>query len=203
MEPTQTYIDHNKFFTSIRGAGKLFPTLTQRQTDRLNAYLTFAERLKLNKHWLAYIMATVYHETGVSINGVMQRFIPVEETGKGAKRPYGKRIKYDGKAYTDTNNLYYGRGDVQLTWYEVYQKAERVLAIKGLWANPAMALEDATAMDIAVRGMIIGLFTGRKLSSYDNKDGTFNYKAARAIINGSDKADLIAGYAQKFYEAMS
>jgi len=41
-----------------------------------------------------------------------------------------------------------------------------------------------------------GIFTGKKLSDYISSAGV-DYEARR-IINGSDKQQLIAGYARKF-----
>lgn len=46
-------------------------------------------------------------------------------------------------------------------------------------------------------GMTNGLFTGKKLNHYFNPNGV-DYKSARKIINGSDKAELIASYAERF-----
>ena len=40
-----------------------------------------------------------------------------------------------------------------------------------------------------------GLFTGKKLSDYISKANGCDYKESRRIINGQDRAALIAGYA--------
>ena len=45
--------------------------------------------------------------------------------------------------------------------------------------------------------MFRGLFTGKKLADYMNDKET-DYYNARRIINGLDKAELIAGYAKEF-----
>ena len=57
------------------------------------------------------------------------------------------------------------------------------------------------AINIMLEGMKQGWFTGRKLSDYiyqSKKD----YVSARRIINGTDKANLIAGYADTFEKAL-
>jgi hypothetical protein len=47
-----------------------------------------------------------------------------------------------------------------------------------------------------------GRYTGRKLSDYIN--GTMcNFIGARKIINGIDKAELIAGYARSFLAGLN
>ena len=48
-----------------------------------------------------------------------------------------------------------------------------------------------------VYGMEVGIFTGRKLSHYIN-DGEQDYVGARRIINGFDRADVIASFAIRF-----
>lgn len=48
--------------------------------------------------------------------------------------------------------------------------------------------------------MVDGWFTGRKLSQYF--EGKIDYQGARRIINGTDKAIMIAGYAQTFFNGL-
>lgn len=98
--------------------------------DGLNAILNEWEKNYSSKddRWLAYMLATAHHETD-------RRIQPIEEYGKGKGRPYGKNIKMNGTRYNDTANLFYGRGFVQLTWYENYQKAGAKLGLN-LIKNP-------------------------------------------------------------------
>jgi hypothetical protein len=54
-------------------------------------------------------------------------------------------------------------------------------------------------------GMKGGWFTGRKLIDFLTDDGESTragYMAARRVINGQDKADLIADYALAFRAAL-
>lgn len=62
-----------------------------------------------------------------------------------------------------------------------------------------MTTENATK--IMMNGMTYGWFTGRSLSNYISLTDA-NYKEARRIINGTDKASLIASYAEKFELAL-
>ena len=50
--------------------------------------------------------------------------------------------------------------------------------------------------------MIFGMFTGKKLSDYIKPGKAPDYVKARAIINGTDRAKLVAGYADAFREAL-
>ncbi len=168
----------------------------QTQIDGLNAILDEWEKnySKKDDRWLAYMLATTHHETDRTFRGI-------EEYGKGKTRPYGKNIKMDKTRYFDTTNLFYGRGFVQLTWYENYQKAGKKLGLD-LINKPELVLEIKNATQVLFSGMMEGWFTGRKLSTYFNVT-TEDWKNARRIINGTDKADLIAAYAKQYYASIS
>jgi putative chitinase len=51
-------------------------------------------------------------------------------------------------------------------------------------------------------GMEEGILTGKKFSDFFNK-AKEDWINARRIINGTDKAQLIAGHARKYYGAIS
>lgn len=68
--------------------------------------------------YLAYILATVYHETAFTMKSI-------EEYGKGQGRPYGEPDPRIGQ-------IYYGRNYPQLTWYDNYEKASEHLFDKNL-----------------------------------------------------------------------
>ena len=127
----------------------------------------------------AYMLATAKHETA-------NTFAPIEEYGKGKGLPYGKPDRKTGL-------VYYGRGYVQLTWVKNYQTMGTVLGLP-LYTQPDLALRYDVAYKIMSYGMTHGTFTGVALSRYIN-EGKTDYLNARKIINGTDKADLIAGYA--------
>lgn len=46
-------------------------------------------------------------------------------------------------------------------------------------------------------GMYSGIFTGKKITAYINKAKS-DYVNARRVINGVDKAEVIAGHAEIF-----
>jgi hypothetical protein len=132
----------------------------------------------------AYMLATVKHETDRRwyTKDPTDIYNTCEEIGMGRGKPYYPK--------------FYGRGFVQLTWEENYRKFGDLLKID-LLNGPFQALEWETAYKIMSLGMSQGLFTGKKLSDYINDKKT-DYVGARKIINGTDKAQLIAGYAGGF-----
>ena len=144
--------------------------------------------------WAAYMLATTKHECA-------DVWHPIEEYRKGEGRPYGAPVTVADAGGTQYTNVYYGRGYVQLTWKDNYQKLGHALGIgDDLMLHPEKALSADIAYRIMSYGMRHGTFTGRKLADYINGTGC-NYRDARQIINGHDCCDKIADYAQKL-EAM-
>jgi len=176
------------FFDSIRSS--LFAgALKQPQVLGIEAKLKAFQQTSYPLPWAAYALATSYHETA-------QRMQPVRE-GLAATDSWRRRnLRY---------YPYYGRGDVQLTWKANYEKADRELDLNGsLLRDLDLALDPDISAKVMVKGMSEGWFTGKKLADYlPDKEGTrLQFKNARRIINGTDKADLIAGYAIKFQTAL-
>lgn len=63
--------------------------------------------------------------------------------------------------------------------------------------DPDLALDSKNSVDILMIGMRDGIFTRHKLNMYLDEDTT-DWVEARKIINGLDKANLIASYAKDF-----
>ena len=82
------------------------------------------------------------------------------------------------------------------SWKRNYQKFGDLLGLD-LVNDPGLALQPGTAYKVLSLGMTRGLFTGKKLADYIN-DEESDFVEARRIINGLDRARLIAGYAAKF-----
>lgn len=197
-----------------RGLGvKLNTSQKANITDMLDAFNSYDYKARSisDKSWLgyvAYMFATAWHETGSTMS-------PLEEWGKGRNKTYGtwyinsKGVAYSFKDDTKTQAylksdypfLYYGRGYVQLTWYANYERASKELGVN-LLKDPTIALNKAVATKIMILGMIEGWFTTHKLSRYIT-DKTQDFKTARKIINGMDKASTIEGYAKAFFSSLS
>lgn len=161
-----------------------------------------------NPLYIGYIFATAYHETAYTL-------YPISEYGKGLTRPYGKVFKNSkGLRYGIKNSkghaydyekfpfTYYGRGLVQLTWFDNYELMSKLCGID-LLTNPSEANNPKYASLILVYGMINGSFTGRKLSSYIKYGlDADEFVNARRIINSTDKASKIAEHAYEFIDNM-
>lgn len=141
--------------------------------------------------WAAYMLATVKLECG-------NTWLPIEEWGKGAGKDYGNVVAVVVDKKTTLSNIYFGRGYVQLTWDHRYKAMDTALGLSGessLYLHPELALVPATAYQIMSHGMRNGNFTSKKLSDYI-EGAKVDYVNARRIINGTDKAQMIAGVAR-------
>jgi len=186
------------FFATIK---PLFGKFTQSQIDGIHCIIDkFEEQsVVLCRNQLAYILATIHHETN-------KTFQPIEEYGKGKGKLYGGKFKINGKPYFKPDKIYYGRGFVQVTWYDNYKKLTEEAYLQGMvnWDflnNPELLLEKEKSKWACFVGMERGYFTGKRLDDYIKRD-SWDFVNARKIINGLDKAELIASYAKVYWEAL-
>jgi len=92
----------------------------QSQVEGIDAILNEWEKRGLTDlRWLAYILATCFHETAKTMQ-------PIAEYGKGKNYDYGKKLDIGnglGKRLPYVgDHLYYGRGHTQNTWLTNYRK---------------------------------------------------------------------------------
>ncbi len=188
-------LNFTTFFAYIRKS-PFGGRLTQAQVDGIKAILAAAEKHNVTStKFLAYILATPFHETGGLMQPVREGFAKSDAAARRvvAKRSYGKPSPRTGA-------VYYGRGLVQLTWEANYEKMGYIIG-ENLWQNPDLALREDISAEILVVGMLRGSFTGRTLAHYF-ADDLNDPIGARRIINGNDKASLIATYYKAFFDAL-
>lgn len=177
-------VNRKKFFDGFK---KHFDSsLDQAQVDGIEFLLTSfeAEPLWKDVRHIAYALATIYHETAASMQPVEEGYYLGSPT---RVKNFQKTLRY---------YPHFGRGYVQLTWERNYVKAGKALGVDFV-KNPKLVMRPDYSFQILTRGMFEGWFTGKKLSTYIH--GTVcDYVNARKIINGTDKAGLIAGYARLF-----
>lgn len=176
-------IDRKTYFDQVR-LDPFNGTLTQQQVDGQNAILDRWEidPATVDFRWLAYGLATTFHETS-------QTMWPIEEYGKGKGMNYGTPDP-------ETQQTYYGRGFVQLTWRDNYARATKELKLQShenLEWHAHKALDLMIAGDVLFYGMIEGWFRTKDgqpetLARYFNGTSDDPYNA-RGIING-DKSTV-------------
>lgn len=166
--------DRAVFFDQLRGR-PFDGHLTAEQVDGIDRILDEWTRRELSDiRWLAYMLATVFKETG-------RRMKPVTETGS---EQYLR-----SKAYYP----WIGEGLIQVTWEH---NARKFGATK-----PGDLLAWPTALKALFDGMIQGVFTGQRLADFFNRTNNDAYHA-RTIVNGLDCANEIAGYYLAFKAAL-
>ncbi len=199
-------IDRQRFFSAVRKkpfGGRMSEGQVQGAELVLDTY--FKRVAERDLRHLAYMLATSYHETAATMQPVRETLAPSDEAAirildrafaagrlGQVKAPYWRRDG-EGKSWL-------GRGLVQLTHRRNYE-AMSLLAGVDLVARPERAMEAETSATILIEGMLKGSFTGRRLSNYFS-DTREDWTGARAIINGRDRAGLIADHAQAFLAAL-
>jgi hypothetical protein len=195
---------NRKFFFDFARQHLFGGGLSQKQVDGMGAILDYWESKHADKddRMLAYLLATAYHETD-------KKMQPIHEYGGAAyfNRRYGpegqnpKLARSLGNTQPGDGARYAGRGFVQLTGRRNYTDWGARLSLD-LVGNPDLALDSAVATRILVEGSLLGTFTGRKLADYLN-GAISDWRNARRVINGVDRAEIIAGHARNFYAAIS
>jgi len=192
------------FFDAVRTS--LFAgRLSTAQVEGMEALeRAWAARGDGNNQRLAYILGTAYHETARTMQPIYERgakaYFNKYEPGTKIGKALGNTLPGDGY-------LFRGRGHVQLTGRANYVRAGKAVGLD-LAAAPDRALDISVSAHICVVGCMEGWFTGKDLSDYiddlDEADAEDlrEFANARRVVNGTDKAAAIAGYALLFEKAL-
>lgn len=188
------------FFDAIRAA--FGGSLTQEQVDGMTVLLRHG--VGLPRHHMANILANVRHETGGGMMPIKETVMPSHKNSNPSDAEVisrldrawkGGKLKWVKEPYW--RDGWFGRGQLQVTHRRNYQKF-------GI-SNPADMLDPEVSAKAAIRGMVEGLFTGKKLADY-------HFPAAldeppernpRRIVNGKDGTDQkVAAYHLQFARAL-
>lgn len=180
-------MNREAFFNNLRGK----VNLTTGNVMGIERVLDYAEKRGTPRSDLAYILATAWWETAQTMQPVKEAYWLGEDWRK-------KNLRY---------YPWYGRGLIQTTWQENYKRMGEEIGVD-LQAAPDLLLEWDYALPALFIGMEKGLYTGHDLDDYiDNIDESYaedfrEFKEARRIVNGTDKAETIAALAMTFRLAL-
>lgn len=182
------------FFDAIR---PLFGGLSTDQVRGLEILLAAVDGLPVRHQ--AYVLATAYHETAATMQPVRETLAKTDaEAARRLERAWkAGKLSWVKTPYwrADNGKYWIGRGYVQLTHKVNYERAGKRMGVD-LVADPSAAMSPMLAARIIVQGMSEGWFTGVKMSD------CATYRDMRKVVNGMDRADMIAGYAAKFETAL-
>lgn len=155
------------------------------QEDFVTATIKLCEKHGLPlKEQMAYVIATAEHETGRTYKPVVEAHWLSEDWRKRNLRYYP----------------YHGRGYVQITWDYNYKKFSKLLG-RDFVTNPDEVLDKNVSLFILVYGMSTGMFSGKRLGTYVNKNDK-DFYGARKVVNGRDKAEHISRLAEKWLQKL-
>jgi predicted chitinase len=206
------------FYNALRSSNMLFgQVLSSKQVEAMDALVDVSDQEGLEIRGLAYVFASIYHETGTLM-------FPIKET---VKRTHKDKNPKDSVVIARLDRAWangqlpwvkepywregwFGRGGIQLTHKDNYGKMGRALGLN-LIGQPEMALDPYISAQIAIIGCRDGMFTGRRLDQFFN-DKTDNAPGARRIVNGREGRvgpdgfttldHKIAGYHNEFLRAL-
>jgi hypothetical protein len=153
--------------------------------------LAAAQTRNLSPEQTAYVLATARHES--LMGNAMVEF--------ASGNAYEGRLDL-GNTRPGDGPRYKGRGLVQITGRRNYRDWSDRLGVE-LVGQPQLAATDlGIASQILVDGMRLGTFTTRRLGEFVNGSQT-DFVQARRVVNGLDRATLIAGYAEDYLSLLT
>lgn len=211
------FTNEGAFYDWLRGNSMLGPKISPSEYQGCTAILGACASARFPLADTAYTLATAYLETAASMQPVKEanwlspkaahayfmRMYDITGQRPAKARELGNLTPGDGA-------LFCGRGYPQMTGKTNYARANKVLPEYGihgvdLLANPDDAMRPDVAAVVMTDGMGKGWFTGKKLRDYLPAKGPatrVQFKGARRIINGQDRADDVAGFALNFQQAL-
>lgn len=169
--------------------------LTTQNVEGMEKLLDYAERKeRLDTQSLGYVTATTWWETGQTMHPVKEAYWKDEAWRK-------KNLRY---------YPWYGRGLIQTTWERNYRAIAKAMGLPEdtFIKNPDLLLTFEYALPALFTGMKLGIYTGKDLDDYidgideSDEEDLREFKLARKIVNGTDKAETIGRLALIFEDGL-
>lgn len=197
--------DPAAFYAHLRKSGLFGSGLSLPQVEGINYKLAAMAAARWPLSWAAAGLATSYHETGKRMQPVREGFASsTAEAISILDRAWAKgQLRWVKAPYW--RDGWFGRGDAQVTHEENYRKVGDAIGVD-LVSDPDLMLRPDISAKALIVGMERGIYTGKSLPGVlgrnNGRRSRNDYEDTRPIINGTDKADMIAGYCLVFEAAL-
>lgn len=200
------------FYAALRrrGSGVFGTSLSQQQVNGIEGILNaFASHGDGRGKTLAYALATAHHETGGKMVPVREGFARTDAQARARvnrlaeKRGPNSAVAKYARPQPPYGHVYYGRGQVQLTWKRNYERSSADAGVD-LVRYPDKVLDPVIGARILIRGLLDGRWngTGFGIAHYLPDRGNDDLKGARRTVNITDKWQQIGGYYKAFLSAI-
>ena len=194
----EIYFDFEKF-KKVFGKRSIHQSFVDSINNLFRSFNDYNSLGGSNPLYVSYMLATAWHETAFTMKPIKEyggdKYLSKYDTGRLA-RILGNTPEADGDG-----QKYAGRGHVMITGLRNYRLFSLMLD-KDLVNYPDLALDPKTSADILTIGSLKGSFTSKKLSDYISYGYRQEFIDARRVINGTDKAGVIATYAENFLQCL-
>ncbi len=147
-------------------------------------------RYDFNKEQIAYILATVHHNTKGTFDANSESALPDGGDSNASRMASNIRAAgYQGRGYLDTQGIQH------------YENMSQILGVD-LVNNPEMAKQPQVAYNILIESLMNGLVTGKKLTDYINPSKRDFYNARNTSHVDFEGAEDIMVLANRYLEQL-
>lgn len=210
-------MNRKDFFSALRSrSNTLFGTsLSAKQVKGIDGILDAFDRNGDGRSkTLAYALASAYHETGKAMVPIKETVMPYHKNKNPTDAQVINRLDRWAKKIGRTTNIYwrvnprtgkayFGRGHIQITWLDNYERSSADAGVD-LVKNPDAMLDSEISARVMIRGLLDGRWNGRGkgIAFYLPTNGEDDLKNARRTVNVTDRWQDVAGYYHMFLMAI-
>lgn len=206
-------MDRAKFYAALRLDRSVFgSSLGKVQVSGMEGLLdAFETHGDGQKDTLAYGLATAYHETARRMAPIKETVMPHHKDKNPSDDTVIRRLDAWARKKGRTRNIYwrrqgrynqayFGRGHVQLTWEDNYQRSSGDAGVD-LLRYPDQMLNPEISARVLWKGLLDGRWNGRRHGLRHYLDAG-DLRGARRTVNITDRWSDVAKYHRAFLAAI-